>query len=121
MVMKMRTIHGTLVVGALVVGAAILPSVKSAYAQDAKGLYTSRCAACHGDTGKGDGPAGKFLKPPPSDFKTSTAGKTDAWLAKSISDGGPSVGLPATMPAYKDLSADQVNSLIAYVKQLASK
>jgi len=31
-------------------------------------LYTAQCAACHGAQGRGDGPAGQGLEPPPSDF-----------------------------------------------------
>ncbi|ANX05035.1 cytochrome c/FTR1 family iron permease [Immundisolibacter cernigliae] len=31
-------------------------------------LYTEQCAACHGAQGRGDGPAGQGLEPPPSDF-----------------------------------------------------
>ena len=31
-------------------------------------LYTAQCAACHGATGRGDGPAGQGLDPRPSNF-----------------------------------------------------
>ncbi len=31
-------------------------------------LYRQTCAACHGDGGHGDGPAGRLLDPPPIDF-----------------------------------------------------
>ena len=31
-------------------------------------LYAAQCASCHGDHGRGDGPAGKGLDPAPSDF-----------------------------------------------------
>ena len=31
-------------------------------------LYTAQCASCHGAEGRGDGPAGQGLEPPPSDF-----------------------------------------------------
>ena len=34
----------------------------------AAALYQVRCAACHGATGHGDGPAAKGLRPPPTDF-----------------------------------------------------
>ena len=33
-------------------------------------LYKDYCAACHGATGKGDGPAVEFLKAPPMDLTT---------------------------------------------------
>jgi mono/diheme cytochrome c family protein len=35
-------------------------------------MYESYCAACHGKTGKGDGPAASALKTPPSDLTTLT-------------------------------------------------
>jgi|LNAP01.1.fsa_nt_gb high-affinity iron transporter len=31
-------------------------------------LYAAHCASCHGAEGRGDGPAGQNLEPPPSDF-----------------------------------------------------
>ncbi len=31
-------------------------------------IYAAQCAACHGEQGHGDGPAGQGLDPPPSDF-----------------------------------------------------
>jgi mono/diheme cytochrome c family protein len=35
-------------------------------------MYKSYCAACHGKTGKGDGPAASALKTPPSDLSLLT-------------------------------------------------
>ncbi len=92
------------------------------WAQDAgKQAYDEKCAACHGASGKGDGPAGAALTPPPQDFAKSLKGKSDDWIAKATKEGGPAVGLPATMPPFGDLSDDQVKELVAYMKQLASK
>ncbi|HVV73914.1 MAG TPA: c-type cytochrome, partial [Verrucomicrobiae bacterium] len=34
---------------------------------DAKVIYTSNCSPCHGDKGKGDGPAAQGLNPRPAD------------------------------------------------------
>ncbi|MBX9963119.1 MAG: cytochrome c/FTR1 family iron permease [Burkholderiales bacterium] len=36
---------------------------------DAATLYQSRCATCHGETGRGDGPAAAGLAPKPSNFR----------------------------------------------------
>ncbi|MBI3303275.1 MAG: c-type cytochrome [Deltaproteobacteria bacterium] len=33
-----------------------------------KDLFVMRCASCHGESGKGDGPAGVALKTPPADL-----------------------------------------------------
>jgi mono/diheme cytochrome c family protein len=35
-----------------------------------KDLYRLRCASCHGEGGKGDGPAASALKNPPADLTT---------------------------------------------------
>jgi mono/diheme cytochrome c family protein len=85
-------------------------------AQQADATYTQDCAGCHGDKGLGDGAAGKYLKPPPTDFATSLKGKTDDWIAKAIKGGGAAVGQSPTMPAYASLSDDQVKALVAYIK-----
>ena len=80
-------------------------------------LYSQNCAACHGDKGHGDGPAGKYLKPPPPDFATSLKGKTDDWIAKAIKGGGVAVGESRYHAGISRVSADdQVKALVAYVK-----
>src|SRR5579871_5582326 len=56
---------------------ATLLVVTPAHAQQADAIYSESCAECHGDKGHGDGPAGKYLKPPPTDFGTSLKGKSD--------------------------------------------
>ena len=37
--------------------------------QAARDLYGDKCANCHGDTGKGDGPDAKKYKPAPTDLR----------------------------------------------------
>ena len=92
----------------------------SVQAQDANAIYAQKCVSCHGPQGKGDGPAGKYLNPKPNDFATSLKDKTDDWIAKSIKGGGGAVGLSRVMPAYADLSDDQVKALVDYIKKLGS-
>lgn len=48
--------------------------------QAARDLYGDKCANCHGDTGKGDGPDAKKYKPAPADL-------TDPKRIHSQSDG----------------------------------
>jgi hypothetical protein len=66
----------------------------------------------------GDGPAAGALQPPPQPFPTALKGKTDDWIAKIISGGGASVGLPPSMPAQPSLKDNQVKELVQYVKGL---
>ena len=100
----------------LLASAATLFVATPARAQSADATYSQNCAACHGDKGHGDGAAGKYLKPPPSDFATSLKGKTDDWIAKAIKGGGAAIGESPTMPAYASLSDDQIKALVAYIK-----
>jgi mono/diheme cytochrome c family protein len=111
--------------GAVVLAAALWlidQAAPAAHAQDAKDLYNKSCTMCHGPSGKGDGPAGKMLKPPPADFGTALKGKPDADISKIIKDGGKAVGRSAAMPAYgSKFSDDQINGLVQLVKGFSGK
>src|SRR5438128_12586587 len=61
-----------------------------------KKVYVKWCAGCHGEDGKGDGPAAAYMLPRPRDFtgavyqiRTTANGQlpTDADLMRSIDDG----------------------------------
>jgi DMSO reductase family type II enzyme heme b subunit len=91
-----------------------------------KKLYSRWCAQCHGDEGKGDGPAADFVYPRPRDFtlamfkvrKTpSGALPTDHDLFNIISE-----GLPGTsMPAWKKFIPENERwQLVHYVKTFDS-
>ena len=89
-------------------------------AQSAADIYSEKCAACHGDTGKGDGPAGQAMTPPPAPFSTALKGKTDSWIGTVITKGGPAVGMTPGMPPHPALSSNQVKALILDIKGLKS-
>lgn len=93
-----------------------------ARAEDGKPIFDKNCTTCHGPTGKGDGPAGKMLKPPPADLATATKAMSDADVAKVIKQGGKAVGKSAAMPGFNGkLTDDQIQGLVQYVKGFASK
>ena len=97
-------------------------AARIAHAEDARPLYDKNCASCHGPTGKGDGPAGKILKPPAPDLSATVKKASDADLAKIIKEGGKAVGRSAAMPAYgSKLTDDQIQGLVQLVKGFASK
>lgn len=77
-------------------------------AEKAGAFYELACATCHGRTGRGDGPAGRDLLPPPRDYGDATWQSTvsDDFLARAILGGGEAVGKSPVMPAYPEL-ADQ--------------
>ncbi len=85
-----------------------------------KATFIEKCAPCHGQQGKGDGPAGAALNPKPrnqSDAKYMST-LTDEHIFKAIKDGGASVGKSPAMPAWGSvLSNDDIWNVIAYVRK----
>ncbi len=59
-------------------------------------LYESNCLPCHGPEGKGDGPAGLALHPPPADLTIHTAPGVhpDGQLFEWITNGYPGSAMP---------------------------
>jgi len=108
--------------GLLVMSLALVVAAGSSAiaAQGAADLYSEKCAACHGDKGDGDGPAGKAMTPPPQPFSTALNGKSDSWIGTVITKGGPAVGMTPAMPPHPTLTSDQVKALISYIKGLKS-
>jgi mono/diheme cytochrome c family protein len=106
-----------LVIGATV--ATLMGAIAShVWAEGAKDVYDDKCAGCHGPSGKGDGPAGKMLQPPPEDFTTALKGKTDDNIMKIIKEGGAAIGKSPNMPPAADLTDAQIKSLVDYIKHL---
>jgi len=59
-------------------------------------LYAKNCAACHGETGGGDGPGGRYMEERPTDFtdaRTMAGGSSEIYYAK-IRRGGMGTGMP---------------------------
>lgn len=87
---------------------------------EAEAIFSTRCAACHGVSGKGDGIAAASLNPKPRDYsdKAWQASVDDAYLAKSILEGGAAVGKSPLMPGNADLKdkPEVVNALVAKVR-----
>lgn len=86
-------------------------------------LYQKQCSACHGPTGRGDGPAAWLLYPKPRDFtkglfrlvSTDAAMATDADLFATITRGMPG----SSMPPWGHFSEKDRWALVAEVKRLA--
>lgn len=90
---------------------------------EGKKLYLTYCSSCHGETGKGDGPAAQSLPVKPANH---TAGAvmnqfTDKFLTEIISKGGGSVGKSPMMPAWGGaLKEGQVQDIVAYLRSIAN-
>jgi mono/diheme cytochrome c family protein len=87
-----------------------------------KKTYDILCTTCHGNTGKGDGPAATALPVKPQSFADAKYMKTltDENLFKVIKEGGTSVGKSALMPAWGAQIDDQgIWNVVAYIRTLA--
>ncbi len=91
-----------------------------------KALYDRYCTQCHGDEGKGDGPAADLVYPRPRDFtlgmykvRSTLSGQlpTDHDLFRAISEGLPGTSMPAWK---KYLSEAERWQLAHYVKRFES-
>lgn len=96
-------------------------SYKNQYANDKiseeKGqeLYKLYCRACHGETGHGDGAAGRQgIGPPPASFHNDRVqNQTDGALFWKLNAGR------GNMPSFKEVLSDQQRwQLIAYIRKL---
>ena len=86
-----------------------------------KKKYALLCASCHGNAGKGDGPAAAALTPKPADHTNEKHMKalSDQFLFDIIKNGGASVGKSPLMPAWGGQLKDQdIWNLIAYIREL---
>jgi len=78
-------------------------------------IFKAQCAACHGQAGKGDGPAATALNPRPPDLRAAgrVAELPDDSLVQVITAGRRG------MPGYgKTLSAEQIQEVVAFIRTL---
>lgn len=100
---------------------ALLPQLLPAQ-QEGKALYDKWCAGCHGEDGKGGGPAATWMLPRPRDFtlalyqiRTTASGAlpTDADIRHVIDEGMPGTAMPGWKTHLSDAERDQ---LVTYLK-----
>lgn len=89
-------------------------------AEAGKAPYQQQCGSCHGNSGKGDGPASRAFNPPPSDLTRDELTAERMFLATR--DGGMAVGLAATMPAFgRSMNEQTIHDVVAYLKTLGDE
>jgi DMSO reductase family type II enzyme heme b subunit len=109
--------------------AALAQQRGGASAQDVEAgklVYSAKCAQCHGDDGKGMGPAAEHVVPKPRDFtrgiykiRTTPSGTvpTDDDLFRSVTN-----GLPGTsMPGWSGLPERDRRQVVQYIKSFSEK
>lgn len=82
-----------------------------------KQVFMTTCAPCHGQSGRGDGPAAAALNPKPANYTTSAiSGESDGALFWKLSEGR------GAMVAFKgSLTEKQRWELITYIRTLQGK
>jgi mono/diheme cytochrome c family protein len=95
----------------LLLGVWVIGSPSVSQAQDGQKIFSVKCAACHGETGKGDGPLAKNFDPKPRDLCLPEFWQGD--VDKKISD-SVIKGKGQMVPI--KLSPEELKAVIAYMK-----
>jgi mono/diheme cytochrome c family protein len=92
-------------------------------AADGQKLFQTRCFVCHGRGGKGDGPSAMGLAEKPQDLTDSNwqRATSDDQIRSVIQGGGAAIGKSGAMPPNTDLTQEQIQGLVAFVRSLAGK
>lgn len=89
---------------------------------EAKQVFATVCANCHGPAGAGDGPGAAGFTPPPRNFQDPEwqASVDDDHIAKIIIYGGAEVGRSPMMPAHPSLAErpEVVTALVETIRNL---
>jgi mono/diheme cytochrome c family protein len=91
--------------------------------QDAQGaaLYAKWCAACHGTTGRGDGPNADNLpvKPAAHASREAMSARPDDSLYDTIAGGGAVMNRSPRMPAFgATLTPGEIHALVRHIRSL---
>ncbi|HUI28562.1 MAG TPA: cytochrome c [Candidatus Kryptonia bacterium] len=109
--------RGAMIVGCVLWWASVaLAGNATGDASKGKPLYLARCSFCHGPAGRGDGPAGAALKPPPTNFANA-----DFWKSADLNrlrlvlkNGKPGTPMPPSQ-----LAPEEIDDVLAYLRTFA--
>lgn len=99
---------------ALIFAVAWPATSQAASTRDGKKIFEDKCVQCHGEDGSGNTAIGQAIKA--ADLRSTDAKrKTDAEVYQQIEKG------KGNMPPFgSNLDKDQINDLIAYVRELGT-
>jgi mono/diheme cytochrome c family protein len=113
----LRTSVGWFLAGVLCLATAAGGCAGAPSVAEGQQLYRGNgCATCHGPLGRGDGPVGRTLTPPPRDFRDAHPfknGTSIEAIAQTLEDGLTRDG--SQMPRFDHLSARERQSLALFV------
>lgn len=123
-----RLIQTLALAAAVLLLAALTPMPAAAgNAENGATIFKTNCVTCHGETGKGDGPVGAALNPPPRDFSVGefkfdanedgTPGE-DADLILVIKNGAGNYGGSPLMAPWGHLPESDIDDLVAFIRTL---
>jgi len=99
------------VLGGLIASCSAISSAQSA----GESLFKTKCAACHGQDGKGEAPMGKKLGAR-NLGSSEVQSQSDAQLTDVITKG------KSKMPAYDGkLTKEQISDVLAYIREFGKK
>jgi mono/diheme cytochrome c family protein len=83
-------------------------------------VYRERCAMCHGTDGRGDGPIGAALVPPPKNLRDAAfwRNREDAELRAVVVDGRPGTLMQAFGGVLPD---EEIAAVVAHLKRFRPK
>lgn len=89
---------------------------------DGQKLFQTRCFVCHGRGGKGDGPSATGLAEKPQDLTDPNWQRVtpDDRIRTVIQGGGIAIGKTSAMPPNPDLTQEQIQGLVSFVRTLAA-
>jgi hypothetical protein len=81
-------------------------------------VFLSTCAPCHGQEGRGDGPAAQSIQPRPRDYHDAKwqASVTDDQLKQVIQLGGRKTGKSEMMPGHPEYNDATLDGLVQIIR-----
>lgn len=82
-------------------------------------IFQKYCATCHGEDGKGDGPAAASLDPKPGNLVERQSVLSDGYIYWRITEGGSKEPFKSAMPPWESVLTERdIWEIIGYIRSL---